>query len=82
MNEWDTLKEKHNLDRMLFSILDAKLNDKFYSKKMKLHPQMKLHLQGLNAIWRSGSIVRMQKMLQKSRICWITITSMTKLIKC
>ncbi len=37
-DKWDTLKEKHNLDKMLFSILDAKLNDKFYSKKMKLHP--------------------------------------------
>jgi hypothetical protein len=29
-DEWHTLKEKRNLDKMLFSILDLKLNDKFY----------------------------------------------------
>jgi hypothetical protein len=32
------LKEKHNLDKVLFSILDLKFNDNFYSKKLKLNP--------------------------------------------
>jgi hypothetical protein len=35
--KWHTLKEKHNLDKMLLSILDSKLNDEFYSKKMRLN---------------------------------------------
>ncbi len=26
------------LDKMLFSILDSKFNDKFYNKKMRLNP--------------------------------------------
>jgi hypothetical protein len=37
-DKWQMLKEKHNLNNMLFSILDSKLNDKFYSKKLKLKP--------------------------------------------
>jgi hypothetical protein len=36
-DKWHTLKEKHNLDKMLLYILDSKLNDKFYSKKMRLN---------------------------------------------
>jgi hypothetical protein len=36
-DKWHTLKEKHNLDMMLLSILDSKLNDEFYSKKMRLN---------------------------------------------
>jgi hypothetical protein len=37
-DEWHTLKEKQNFNKMLFSILDAKLNDKFYSNKKRLNP--------------------------------------------
>ncbi len=36
-DKWHTLKEKHNLGKMLLYILDSKLNDKFYSKKMRLN---------------------------------------------
>ncbi len=36
-DEWYTLKEKHNLDKTLLSILDSELNDEFYSQKMKLN---------------------------------------------
>jgi hypothetical protein len=32
-NEWHTLKDKYKLHKMLFSILDLKLNDDFFSKK-------------------------------------------------
>ncbi len=32
------MKEKHNLDKVLFSILDLNFNDNFYSKKLKLNP--------------------------------------------
>jgi len=37
-DKWHMLKEKHNLDKTLFSILDLKFNDKFYSKNLKLNP--------------------------------------------
>jgi hypothetical protein len=37
-DKWHMLKEKHNLDKIMFSILDLKLNDKFYSKNLKLNP--------------------------------------------
>jgi hypothetical protein len=37
-DEWHMLKEKHNLDKTLFSILDSKLNDEFYLKKLRLNP--------------------------------------------
>jgi hypothetical protein len=36
--KWHTLKEKHNLDKILFSILNAKLNDDFYSQKNEMEP--------------------------------------------
>jgi hypothetical protein len=32
------LKDKHEMDKMLISILDSKFNDDFYLKKMKLNP--------------------------------------------
>ncbi len=35
-DKWHTLKENHNLDKM-FSILDSKLNGKFYKKKLRLN---------------------------------------------
>jgi hypothetical protein len=35
---WHTLKDKHKLEKILFSILDSKLNDDFYSKKLKFNP--------------------------------------------
>jgi hypothetical protein len=31
-NKWHMLKDKHKLDKMLFSILDLELNDDFYLK--------------------------------------------------
>ncbi len=37
-DEWHMLKDKHKLDKMLFSILDSELNDDFYSKKLRLNP--------------------------------------------
>lgn len=37
-DEWHTLKEKHNLDKMLFFILNLKFNDEFYHFKMILNP--------------------------------------------
>ncbi len=37
-DKWHTLKENHNLDKMLFFTLDLELNDMFYSKKSKLNP--------------------------------------------
>jgi hypothetical protein len=43
-DEWHMLKEKHNLDKMLFSILDLESNDKFYSKKLRLNPSNELEV--------------------------------------
>jgi hypothetical protein len=37
-DEWHILKDKHKLDKMLFSILDLELNDGFYSKKLRFNP--------------------------------------------
>jgi hypothetical protein len=37
-DEWHMLKDKHKLDKMLFSTLDSELNDDFYSKKLRLDP--------------------------------------------
>jgi hypothetical protein len=37
-DEWHALKDKHMLDKMLFSILDLELNDDFYLKKLKFNP--------------------------------------------
>jgi hypothetical protein len=37
-DKWHMLKEKHNLDKMLFFILDSEPNDKSYSKKLRLNP--------------------------------------------
>jgi hypothetical protein len=39
-DKWHTLKEKHNFDKMLFSILDLKFNDKIYSKNWNWTPQI------------------------------------------
>jgi hypothetical protein len=36
-DEWHVLKDKHKLDKMLFSILDSKRNDDFYFKKLRLN---------------------------------------------
>ncbi len=36
-DEWQTLKDEHKLDKM-FSILDSKLNDDFYLKKLRSTP--------------------------------------------
>jgi hypothetical protein len=40
-DEWHVLKNKHKLEKMLFSILDSELNDDFYLKKLKLNPSNK-----------------------------------------
>jgi len=37
-DEWHALKHKHKLDKMFFPILDSKLNDDFFLKKLKLNP--------------------------------------------
>jgi hypothetical protein len=37
------LKDKHEMDKMLISILDSKFNDDFYLKKMKLNPLDKMN---------------------------------------
>jgi hypothetical protein len=36
------LKDEHKLDKMLFSILDSKLNDDFYLKKLRFNPSDKV----------------------------------------
>ncbi len=36
--EWHALKDKHELNKMLFSILDSKLNDDLYLKNLRLNP--------------------------------------------
>ncbi len=36
--ECKEVKTKHNLNKMFFSILDAKFNQDFYNKKMRLNP--------------------------------------------
>ncbi len=43
-DELHTLKDKHKLDKMIFSILDLELNDDFYLKKLKLNPSNKTPL--------------------------------------
>jgi hypothetical protein len=40
-DEWHTLKDKQKFDKMLFSILDSKLKDDFYLKKLRLNPSDK-----------------------------------------
>lgn len=40
-------KVNHKFNKMLFSILDLKLNDKFYNKKWKPTSLMMLHLPNL-----------------------------------
>jgi hypothetical protein len=42
---WREKKLKHKLDKIFFSILDFKLNEEFYTKKMKLNPSDKAPLQ-------------------------------------
>jgi hypothetical protein len=37
-DKWHMLKDKHKLDKMLFSILDLEFNDDFYSIKLRLNP--------------------------------------------
>jgi hypothetical protein len=37
-DEWKEVKSEHNLNKMIFSILDVELNHDFYNKKMKLNP--------------------------------------------
>jgi hypothetical protein len=36
-DKWYVLKDKHKVDNMLFSIMDSKLNDDFYLKKLRLN---------------------------------------------
>jgi hypothetical protein len=43
-DKWHKLKDKHKLDKMLFSILDLEQNDDFYLKMLRLNPQMRPHL--------------------------------------
>jgi hypothetical protein len=57
-DEWHTLKEKHNLDKMLLSSLDLELTNKFNSKKMRLNPSDEAPTLGFKH-FRMG----MQKML-------------------
>jgi hypothetical protein len=40
-DKWHALKDKHKLDKMLFSILDSKRNDDFYFKKLRLNSSNK-----------------------------------------
>jgi hypothetical protein len=45
------LKDKHKLEKMLFSILDSKLNDDFYLKKLRLNPSNKVALVGFKWVF-------------------------------
>lgn len=36
--DWHKKKVQQKLNKIFFSILDSKLNDKFYSKKIRLNP--------------------------------------------
>lgn len=36
-DKWKEMKNKHNLDKMIFSILDVEFNYYFYNKKMRLN---------------------------------------------
>jgi hypothetical protein len=42
----------HKLDKVFFSILDSKLNDEFYNKKMKLNPSDDTLLAGFTTALR------------------------------
>ncbi len=51
---WREKKLKHKLDKIFFSILDFKLNEEFYTKKMKLNPSDKAPLQISKLHWKGG----------------------------
>jgi hypothetical protein len=48
--KWHALKDKHKLDKMLFSILDSELNDDFYFKKLKFNPSNEALLVGFKQV--------------------------------
>jgi len=41
---WTEKKLKYKFDKMLFSILDSKFNEKFYIKKIRLTPSTRHNL--------------------------------------
>jgi hypothetical protein len=45
-DEWKEVKTKHNLDKMIFSILNMKFNQDFYNKEMRLNPSNEAPLVG------------------------------------
>jgi hypothetical protein len=49
-DKWREMKTKHNLDKMIFSILDVELNQDFYNKKMRLNPSDKAPAMGFKCV--------------------------------
>jgi hypothetical protein len=61
---WHALKDKHKLDKMLFSILDLELNDDFYLKKLRLNLSNEAPFVGFKHVWRNGSKVELWRTMQ------------------
>jgi hypothetical protein len=52
--DWHEKKVNHKFNKMLFSILDLELNDKFYNKKWNSTSLMMFHLLNLQPPWENG----------------------------
>ncbi len=52
--DWHEKKVNHKFNKMLFSILDLELNDKFYNKKWNSISLMMLHLPNLQPPLENG----------------------------